>query len=370
MIGTLRAFFFHDAIRAVDPGPSARPPRVVPHRDASFAPPRFKAESATGMSKGRRALNLFLMLTAAGLALVTLCALSARLWWGFDLFSHFRLQYVVAASLFCIAALAIRAYPAAAVLAIVALIHGFAIKDLWLGGTASAAPGGMSLRLLSANVWAENRTPSKVLEFLRASDADLVVMVDAKRRRWGPFLAELAARYPYRTRQSWGEVSPRAPVILFSRFPILSEKVMQAPRGRRPYLVAELQVGEATLVVVGVHPSAPMPSGPGHSRRRNRELDHIAEVVKDTDRPAIAAGDFNTTPWSPYFQDLLAAAGLRNASDGHGYLATWPTWFWPALIPIDHVLLKGPLAVTTVRRGPASGSDHYPIIADLRLLDR
>jgi endonuclease/exonuclease/phosphatase (EEP) superfamily protein YafD len=82
----------------------------------------------------------------------------------------------------------------------------------------------------------------------------------------------------------------------------------------------------------------------------------------------IVVGDFNTTPWSPCFQDLLAAAGLRNATLGHGYIGTWPTWFWPALIPIDHVLLKGPLAATTVGRGPAIGSDHYPIIADLRLL--
>ena len=82
----------------------------------------------------------------------------------------------------------------------------------------------------------------------------------------------------------------------------------------------------------------------------------------------IVAGDFNTTPWSPYFRDLVAAAGLRNAAEGHGYVGTWPAWFWPALIPIDHVLLKGPLVATSVRRGPAIGSDHFPIIADVRLL--
>jgi endonuclease/exonuclease/phosphatase (EEP) superfamily protein YafD len=308
------------------------------------------------------------MLVAAGLALVTLFALSARLWWVFDLFSHFRLQYLVASSLFCIAAFAIRAYLPAAVFAIVALVHGFAVKDLWLGGTASAAPDGMPLRLVTTNVRADNPTPDQVLKFVRESDADLVVLVNAKLRRWDPVLAELRTLYPYQTRQSWGDVSPRALVILFSRFPVLSEKVMQAPRARRPYLVAEIEIRGETLVVVGVHSSAP--TRPGRSRRRDRELDGIAEVVKNTDRPAVAAGDFNTTQLSPYFKDLIAAAGLRNSAAGRGYLATWPTWFWPALIPIDHVLLKEPLAVSTVRRGPAIGSDHYPIIADLRLLNR
>jgi endonuclease/exonuclease/phosphatase (EEP) superfamily protein YafD len=316
------------------------------------------------MSGGRRALNLIVMLAAAGLVLATACALGARLWWAFDLFSHFRLQYLVAALILLAAALALRNYPAATLLAAVALVHGWAIKDLWLGGTASAAPGGAPLRVMSANVLAANPTPDAILELVRAADADLVVLVDAKRRRWRPVLSELGTLYPHQAPSSW---RAGAPVILLSRHPVVAEEVVQAPGGRRPYLMAELAVGGQPLVVVAVHPSSPSPSEPGHSRRRNRELDHIAAVVSDTDRPAIVAGDFNTTPWSPHFRDLVAAGGLRNAAGGHGYVATWPTWFWPALIPIDHVLLKGPLAVTTVRRGPPVGSDHYPLIADLRL---
>jgi endonuclease/exonuclease/phosphatase (EEP) superfamily protein YafD len=317
------------------------------------------------MNIGARALHLFLMLAAAGLALITVVTFAARLWWAFDLFSHFRLQYVVAALILSVAALAMRAYPSAAVLAVVALVHGWAIKDLWWGGTASAALGGVPLRLVSANVLADNPTPEKVLEFVRAADADLVVLVDANRWRWREVLREFTALYPYQSPPAW---RGRAPVILFSRHPLLDGQVVRPPGGRRPYLVAEVAVGGERLVVVGVHPSSPSPSEPSDTRRRNRELDHIAEIAGDADRPLIVAGDFNTTPWSPHFQDLVAAAGLRNAAEGHGYIGTWPTWFWPALIPIDHVLLKGPLAATTVRRGPATGSDHFPIIADLRLL--
>jgi endonuclease/exonuclease/phosphatase (EEP) superfamily protein YafD len=247
----------------------------------------------------------------------------------------------------------------------VALVHGWTIKDLWWGGTASAAPGGVPLRVVSANVLSQNRTPEQVLEFVRAADADLVVLVDARQKRWQPVLTALGALYPYSAPQAARE---RRSVILFSRHPIFDQQVVRPPGGRRPYLVAEVAVGGATVVVAGVHPSSPSPSEPGDTRRRNRELDHIAEVASEADRPLIVAGDFNTTPWSPYFRDLLAAAGLRNAAEGHGYIATWPAFFWPALIPIDHVLLKGPLAATTLRRGPAVGSDHFPIIADLRLV--
>jgi endonuclease/exonuclease/phosphatase (EEP) superfamily protein YafD len=317
------------------------------------------------MRKGQRALNLLLMLAAAGLALVTVFALAARLWWAFDLFSHFRLQYVVAALGLGMAALAVRAYPSAAVLAAVALVHGWAIRDVWLGGTASAAPGGLPLRVVSVNVMSQNRKPERVLEFVRAADPDLLVLVDARQESWQPVLRALEALYPYHAPPlSRG----RPPVILFSRHPIVEEQVVQPPRGKRPYLVAEVAVGGETLIVAGVHPSSPSPTEPGATRRRNRELDHIAQITGEAERPVIVAGDFNTTPWSPHFQDLLAAAGLRNAAEGKGYVATWPTFFWPAQIPIDHVLIKGRLAVTVLRRGPKVGSDHYPIIADLRLL--
>jgi endonuclease/exonuclease/phosphatase (EEP) superfamily protein YafD len=317
------------------------------------------------MKKGPRALNLFLMLAAAGLALITVFALAARLWWAFDLFSHFRLQYVIVALTLGVPALATRAYPTAAVLAVVALVHGWTIKDLWWGGTASAAPGGVPLRVLSANVLSANRTSEKVLEMVRAVDADLVVLVDARQKRWQPVLTALRALYPFSAPQAARE---RPPVILFSRYPIVDQQLVRPPGGPRPYLLAEIAVDGETLLVAGVHPSSPSSREPRDTRRRNRELNHIAEIAREADRPLIVAGDFNTTPWSPYFQDLLAAAGLRNAAEGYGYIGTWPASFWPALIPIDHVLLKGPLAATTLRRGPAIGSDHFPIIADLRLL--
>jgi endonuclease/exonuclease/phosphatase (EEP) superfamily protein YafD len=308
------------------------------------------------------------MLAAAGLALATGCTLAARLWWLFDLFSHFRLQYVVAAATLGVVALATHAWPTAAVLALVALLHGFAIKDLWLGRTpAAAAGGGVPLRVLSFNVLAHNLTPDAVFQFVRASDADLVVLVDAKRWRWRQVVSDLGRPYPYHAPLRWPQPPP---VFVFSRFPIVSVDLVAdektSPRAPRSCLLVEIAVGGQRLVIAGVHSTWPGLSASGHHRRQ-RELERLAAIVRTIDRPVIVAGDLNCTPWSPRFRDLVGAAGLRNAADGQGYIATWPQWFWPAQIPIDHVLLKGSLAVLRLRRGPALGSDHYPLIADLCL---
>ena len=118
---------------------------------------------------------------------------------------------------------------------------------------------------------------------------------------------------------------------------------------------------------MGVHPTSPKPTEPEDSRERNYQLDHIGATVEGVAGPVIVAGDFNTTPWSPHFRDLLATTGLRDAGTGRGWLPTWPGRLGPAGIPIDHVLVRGEVAVTGLRRGPDVGSDHYPLIADLRV---
>lgn len=303
---------------------------------------------------------------AAALVAITAAVFSARLWWAFDLFTHFRLQYVVVAVVLGVAAVAVGAHVSATALAVVAIVHGWAIKDLWIGDPGDAGGAGTPLRIISANVLGTNATPDQVLAFLRGAEADVVVLVEVGTERWDGVLAELAILYPYRAPD---QERRRDTVRLLSRYPVLNAQLVEPEGGRRPYLEAEIDVGSTPVVVIGVHPPSPSPSDATDSRRRNRQLDHIAAVVEDHDRPLIVAGDFNTSPWSPHFHDFIAATGLRNAAEGHGWIATWPAGFWPAQVPIDHVLVRGPL-VSHIRRGPFIGSDHYPLIADLRLVIR
>ena len=299
---------------------------------------------------------------AAALVSATAAALLARSWWAFGLFSHFRLQYLVSAAALIPAALALRARTAAVVLAAVAATHAWTVKDLWLGGERAAA--GLPVRVASANVWGpENPTPEKLLDFARTADPDLLIVVDAGSERWREVRAELGALYPHRAPLGW---RTGAPILLFSRLPIASASE-EPLNGRRPRLVSRVEIAGQTLTVVGVHPYSPSPRSPGRSLLRNRELDAIAARVDETGRPVIVAGDFNVTPFSPHFRDLLSQARLRNAAAGQGWIGTWPNWFWPARVPIDHILVGGPLGVTSFRRGPFIGADHFPVIADLRL---
>lgn len=305
-------------------------------------------------------------MAAAGLILVTAFVLFARVWWVFDLFTHFRLQYFVVAAVLAVTALIVRAYPAAAVFAAIALGHGLVIKDIWLGDSGPQPEGaGMPLRVISANVYDGNRTPEQVADFVRRQEGDIVILIDAKRDRWQPVLAEIGALYPNQAPATWSQGEP---IILFSRFPVLRYEKVHPPGGQRPYLEADLAVDGRAVTVLGVHPASPAVTDPADSRQRNRSLNHIGRTIEERSRPLIVAGDFNTTQWSPHFRDLLATSGLRNAAQGQGWIPTWPRQFWPVRVPIDHVLVRGPIAVEEVRHGASIGSDHFPVVADLRLL--
>jgi endonuclease/exonuclease/phosphatase (EEP) superfamily protein YafD len=98
---------------------------------------------------------------------------------------------------------------------------------------------------------------------------------------------------------------------------------------------------------------------------RHRYLRHLAASLAAVEGPLILLGDFNVTPWSPDYRDLVAEAGLASASGGH--IATWPVWSPLLRIPIDHVFIRGPWSLLRAARGPDLGSDHYPILADLCL---
>jgi endonuclease/exonuclease/phosphatase (EEP) superfamily protein YafD len=81
---------------------------------------------------------------------------------------------------------------------------------------------------------------------------------------------------------------------------------------------------------------------------------------------ALVVGDLNTTDFSPCFRDFLKASGLQDSRQGRGIQASWGPF--PLLeIAIDHCLTAPEIAVMQRRVGPHLGSDHRPVIIDLRL---
>lgn len=90
-------------------------------------------------------------------------------------------------------------------------------------------------------------------------------------------------------------------------------------------------------------------------------------MLSDHSESQVIIGDFNTTTYSPTFSEWLAKNELRSALPAGGMGISWPT-FLPLLgIFIDHCLVSDDVIINEYRRGPAFGSDHYPVTTVISL---
>lgn len=133
-----------------------------------------------------------------------------------------------------------------------------------------------------------------------------------------------------------------------------------------PYIEATFKMENKLVTVFAVHTIPPI--GESRFKERNVMLDEIANRIKQHDgQPVILIGDLNTTPWSYFFKKLLKDTNLRNSQKGFGIQPSWPTSPYSLLIPLDHCLISKGFFVENRFVGKDIGSDHYPIILQLKL---
>jgi endonuclease/exonuclease/phosphatase family metal-dependent hydrolase len=176
--------------------------------------------------------------------------------------------------------------------------------------------------------------------------------------RWWEQLRELEHTYPYRVIRArpnpWG-------IAVYSKYPLRGIEDLHLGDELSAHLRVLVQLPDGLAEVYAVHLISPQ--RPQQARQRNTQLWWLAQhlAAADPDLPKIVAGDFNSTPFSPYFQDLLRDAGLRDGRRPFGLQATWPMWPVPLWIPIDHCLVSHDVIVIRVATGVATGSDHLPV---------
>ena len=151
-------------------------------------------------------------------------------------------------------------------------------------------------------------------------------------------------------------------MALLSRYPLDDVRWHTDSNGDWPYVSARVQSPKGDVQIVAIHPPPPM--RPRHARSRNGVLRDSAQMLVG-EGPRILLGDFNCTPWSPYFRRLRKATGLCDAALGRGLVWTWYPTRLPLGIPIDHVLVSPDLAVADYQVGPNLGSDHRAVTVDL-----
>jgi endonuclease/exonuclease/phosphatase (EEP) superfamily protein YafD len=221
---------------------------------------------------------------------------------------------------------------------------------------ATAPPGAPGqIRIVQFNAWGGNPTPDAAVAWILAQNPDFIVLEEGGRLR-----DRLRA-------QGFEGDCLNCGAIILSRARSVRSYAEPIRDGRLSYLAASTfrdDLGEFTII--GVHRYWPVRFREDRAQTRDL-LAYVASLQKGR---LILAGDFNSTPWSFARRREDRELGLIRRTRA---LFTWPAAKLshnrlPALfpiLPIDHVYAGPEWATVSVTRGPALGSDHYPVVVTL-----
>lgn len=310
-------------------------------------------------------LFLRALIVPAGLA--TLLAILAPIWWLADLAVHFRLQYLL--------------------IGLVGLVPMVMLKRWWLTGLAAVcialnimpaigyfqppspiklartqpAPSTESIRIAGLNVFFRNSNYAGVATWMQQDQPDIVVLLEAT-TKWQTALTELTPEWRYQ----YMAIKPgRSGKLILSRLPIDQVTTLPSTDVRSPTPVATFKHQGTQFRVAAIHTIWPM--GQDRTDARNESLQELGRLAADDGPPLIAVGDFNISPFSPHFEQLISLGSLNRSAAGLGWKPTWPVFLPMAGIQIDHLLVSPAITVKAMKTRSELGSDHRAVIADLKI---
>jgi endonuclease/exonuclease/phosphatase (EEP) superfamily protein YafD len=214
------------------------------------------------------------------------------------------------------------------------------------------------LRLVSANLLYENLGFERTLQGLAALDADVLVLCEVTPEARGHF-RRLETRYPH----ALDTCAPESlyGILILSRFPLTLRSTGTGDDPLPRHLAADLSIGADRISLVAIHPTNPLRFSQAH--RIPAEFDAVAQLCRAAQGDLILTGDCNAAGWSSYLRDLERVASLSN---DRKLRPSWPVWLPPLVrLPLDHVWVRGRVALLKAGLGPRLGSDHLPLVAEI-----
>jgi endonuclease/exonuclease/phosphatase (EEP) superfamily protein YafD len=273
-------------------------------------------------------MTFIILLLAALLAAVTLAPLSGTHHWWVRMWDFPRIQIAIAQAVVIVLALAflsgwLRWAVAAGMLACL-LPHLLRIRPFTPLHSkemrfAVSRPDGAEVTVLAANVLMENDRHDLVRGLIERVDPDVLLLME--------------------TDQTWLDgVRPA-----LSGYPT----VLAVPKDNYYGLIfaTRLPVEKAEVVFLT-----------GDARFAHR-----------TDVPMVVMGDFNDAAWSPTSRLFKHYGRYLDPRIGRGLYASFHAKNWLIRCAIDQLFLTEEVAVVDFRLGEKTGSDHFPVLARVRI---
>jgi endonuclease/exonuclease/phosphatase (EEP) superfamily protein YafD len=129
-----------------------------------------------------------------------------------------------------------------------------------------------------------------------------------------------------------------------------------------------VHVGQSSVTVAGIHV---LPETSAFSADTDTTiLAGLKKFAGDNASRLILVGDFNATPFSALFHQLLHSGHFVDSERGFGLQPSWPyLGVGMLMIPLDHCLTTPDCSVVSRSTGDFIGSDHLPLFLRIAIAD-
>ncbi|WP_217140591.1 endonuclease/exonuclease/phosphatase family protein [Streptomyces sp. AC627_RSS907] len=244
--------------------------------------------------------------------------------------------------------------------ALIALVLPVSVWLNLFGGLLFDKTGtGGNLTVATHNVNAANADPAGTARAVAASGADVLALEELKAAAVPTYERALATKYRHH--------AVVGTVGLWSTYPIGDVRAVDIGLGWTRAMRATVATPSGPLAVYVAHlPSVRVKLEAGFTaRQRDESADALGEAIADEKLPRkILLGDLNGTMNDRALTAITSQMRSPQGAVGNGFGFSWPASF--PMARIDQILVKGvePLTSWTL---PATGSDHLPIAARVRV---
>jgi endonuclease/exonuclease/phosphatase family metal-dependent hydrolase len=245
-----------------------------------------------------------------------------------------------------------------------------------------AEQGHPTVHVATYNINFANRSPSHVVDAIRDSGADIVVLQETTPDSETYLQAKLGSEYPHTIFHGHGSRYYAERFGFLCSYPIADTVFLEPEFGLFGTLIGRFDVGHVRIQVANVHLD---PVDLFSDRTilgilralRKAETNHLREVRRILDNldgnvPTIIAGDFNGTSGSPANRQLVETgftdsfAAVTENPDDH------PTWMWRTRVGklayrLDYIYHDDFFETTNSRIICNNSSDHFLVVSTLNL---
>lgn len=224
---------------------------------------------------------------------------------------------------------------------------------------ATGLPAERAISLLVVNVLMSNRAADGLLASIEEHAPDVILALEAD-GWWQERLADVAAGYPGQVAHPLDNTYG---MLCYSKLELIEPELRFLLKPDIPSLRTGLRLrsGE-TVMLYGLHPEPPAPDEADTSLPRDAELVMVGREVAEAGRPTIVAGDLNDVAWSHTSRLFRRISRMLDPRIGRGMFNSFHARHRFLRWPLDHVFVSDEFVLHEIRRLPAFGSDHFPIL--------